>query len=138
MNQELKQAKQMIRPYLQSISEDALIRLTAMAQDGEVQYWKMCRCIRGIVGGCTVYGYRSQRHSLALTAERGLEIIGQLGWFRWFGWSGDPKRNLILYPMCRAELRRRGKLTQDTDHEHASDGVGTRTTQAQEMVHRQS
>lgn len=110
MNKELKQAKQSIRPYLMQITDQQLAVLTAMAQDGNVQYSNHCQCIKGIVGGCTLEGYQAEDSKVARHAEKGLLKFGYFTKKWWSKKDGDRHRNLLLYPMCKAEQRRRERV----------------------------
>jgi hypothetical protein len=112
MNADLKQAKQQIRPYLRQISDTALWQLCAMAKDGRIEYVDTCHCIRGIVGGCSLDGYRRQNSDAAYKAEHGLLSLGPIypTRCREDRIHNDHYRNLRLLPMCRAEMRRRSRL----------------------------
>lgn len=119
MNAELKQAKQNIRPYLRQITDQQLAVLMAMAQDGKVEYMDQCSCILGIVGGCTKAGYKEQSTKIGDAAEYGLLMIGG-GVCRIFSPLSDPLRNRRLYPMCKAEQRRRDRVR--SAQEEQADG----------------
>lgn len=106
MDQQLKQAKQNIRPYLRQITDQQLAVLTAMAQDGKVEYSDHCKCIRGIVGGCTFNGYISENSDLAECAELGLLEFGYNGPIL----DDNSARNRRLVPMCKAEQRQRERV----------------------------
>jgi hypothetical protein len=120
MNAALKQAKQQIRPYLQQISETALTALYCMAQDGRVSFTLPCKCIRGVVGGGTVAGYRRENGEDALKAEGGLNKIGIYGHDYSDSDVHDRYRNIRLLPMVRYELRRRDRRAQASHAELVS------------------
>jgi len=105
MNQQLRLAKQLIRPYLAAISTEALWQLCATAKDGQIAFLSQCRCIRGIVGGGTQEGYHRECSPLAVSAEEGLAELGFPTCTSLL--LGDHYRNIRLLPMVRAEIRRR-------------------------------
>jgi hypothetical protein len=98
---QFKEHKQAIRDYIRTKDDVVLARLTAMAQDGALEFLSQCKCIRGVCGD-----YEKENSPLAIRAELAMYKIG-LQHPDPLSNGADWKRNRIIYAICRAEQKRR-------------------------------
>jgi hypothetical protein len=114
--------KQTIRDYIQTKDDYTLAVLTATAKDGKLMYANRRKCVLGVCGGGTIEGYCSDNSELAGKAEVGMARLGNVAYTgpKWVPPTasmscGDPRRNRIIYAICRAEQKRRERIRTGSD-----------------------
>ena len=112
----LREAKQIIRQYLQQIPEGKLCELAAWAKDGRMMYQECDRCFVGI---CESEVAASNRSMERLSGDRNgdwafLMLGTPMADYQAAFWeprgNRDSLRNLRLLPIVRSEMKRRDQL----------------------------
>jgi hypothetical protein len=109
MDQELRNAKQNVREFLQkAYTDERLAMLLAHAQSGQLSYSSCC-CVIGVTTATHALRGRYDDYQQPHYFEARNRFGANGGSFVDFGGS-DERRRRVLIPMIRAEMRRRDRL----------------------------
>lgn len=131
MNNRLRELKRAIRAFFPNYTTERLAAYLAHAQDGKVFYSSCCCFIGGatadhaLQGRCSTHDYGHYKAAKNLPgADRAEAAFFDLGrpYYKYpiatDGLKDDAQRRRVLVPMIRAELWRRAKYAEVSEHKH--------------------